>query len=230
MDPVTGAIATQALGSAFDVFNTMSSNKAASKAADKANDFTMHMMKNRHSWEVDDLRKAGLNPILSTHGAPSMGSSAMAQTHTVPPQASSISNSALTAMRLRQEMKNLKAQERNTEMDTAKKETEKMLTEQATIGKMGENRIISNEAARAYWEEKFYQRHPHLYAAEKIGGYANSAIKAGASAAGPIAAQNVAKQMAKPRPLNTSVKHRQYTGKGKGQDYKEYYGPLNRLP
>ena len=36
-------------------------------------------MKNRHQWEVSDLRKAGLNPILSAGAAPSMGASAMAQ-------------------------------------------------------------------------------------------------------------------------------------------------------
>lgn len=31
------------------------------------------MMQKRHQWEVDDLKAAGLNPILSTHAAPSMG-------------------------------------------------------------------------------------------------------------------------------------------------------------
>lgn len=35
---------------------------------------TKRMMQQRHQWEVSDLRKAGLNPILSAGGAPSMGS------------------------------------------------------------------------------------------------------------------------------------------------------------
>lgn len=35
---------------------------------------TKRMMQNRHQWEVRDLRKAGLNPILSAGAAPSMGS------------------------------------------------------------------------------------------------------------------------------------------------------------
>lgn len=39
---------------------------------------TKRMMKKRHQWEVRDLRKAGLNPILSAGAAPSMGSNAQA--------------------------------------------------------------------------------------------------------------------------------------------------------
>jgi len=38
--------------------------------------FSKVMMKNKHQWEVEDLRKAGLNPILSaTKGSTPMGSS-----------------------------------------------------------------------------------------------------------------------------------------------------------
>ncbi len=39
---------------------------------------TKRMMQKRHQWEVSDLRKAGLNPILSAGGAPSMGMASLA--------------------------------------------------------------------------------------------------------------------------------------------------------
>jgi hypothetical protein len=51
----------------------------ASASAAQANAYTTEQLKNRHQWEVADLRKAGLNPILSAmKGAPSIGGSAQA--------------------------------------------------------------------------------------------------------------------------------------------------------
>jgi len=51
----------------------------ASAQAAQANAFTERQLKNRHQWEVEDMRKAGLNPILSAmKGAPSIGGSAQA--------------------------------------------------------------------------------------------------------------------------------------------------------
>jgi len=47
---------------------------AAKAEGDLAWSRQKRMMKNRHQWEVDDLRAAGLNPILSAGGAPSMAS------------------------------------------------------------------------------------------------------------------------------------------------------------
>ena len=44
-----------------------------------AQDFTKEQLQNRHQWEVKDLRAAGLNPILSAHGTPSIGQSPTAK-------------------------------------------------------------------------------------------------------------------------------------------------------
>lgn len=56
---------------AFEIFG--SGQAKASQKSSQA--FTKIMMQKRHQWEVQDLIKAGLNPILSAHGTPSMGSS-----------------------------------------------------------------------------------------------------------------------------------------------------------
>lgn len=48
------------------------------QAARASRDFTKTMMTRRHQWEVRDLRKAGLNPILSATGGAAIGGSAMA--------------------------------------------------------------------------------------------------------------------------------------------------------
>lgn len=82
MDPVTGAIvsnvAGELLGGLFGSSSAKKQNKAAIAAQEAANAFTEKQLQNRHQWEVDDLRKAGLNPILSAHAAPSIGGSSAA--------------------------------------------------------------------------------------------------------------------------------------------------------
>lgn len=51
------------------------------------------MMKQKHQWEVNDLKAAGLNPILSAGGSPSLGSA--------PPAESTGPTSALVAAQVR---------------------------------------------------------------------------------------------------------------------------------
>lgn len=76
---VVGDIGGSLLGGLFGSSSAKKQNAAAIAAQERANDFTIKMMTNRHQWEVGDLKYAGLNPILSAGGTPSMGGSSAAQ-------------------------------------------------------------------------------------------------------------------------------------------------------
>lgn len=76
---VLGAIAGGFINSAF-------ANDSANRQADrnqalmeKQNEMNVENYKNRYQWQVEDMRKAGLNPILSSNlGAGSVGSAGLA--------------------------------------------------------------------------------------------------------------------------------------------------------
>ena len=73
-------IGSALVGGALGLLGGKKSNDASAKAAADANQWTKEQLQNRHQWEVEDLRKARLNPILSAGSAPSIGGSAQAQT------------------------------------------------------------------------------------------------------------------------------------------------------
>jgi len=80
-------------------------------SANRSIKFQREAAKNAHQWEVEDLRKAGLNPILSAGGS---GARASGGAQATMPDLGSAVTTALAAKRLNQEIKNLKAQERKT--------------------------------------------------------------------------------------------------------------------
>lgn len=87
----------------------MYSDYRARKEADKNRNFQANMSNTSHVREVNDLRAAGLNPILSANAGASTPSGATAQT-------SDMGSTALDAMRLKEDIKNIRAQ---TELATA---------------------------------------------------------------------------------------------------------------
>ena len=51
------------IGGAASLLGGSSQNKASAKEAGASRLFTKEQMQNKHQWEVEDLKKAGLNPV-----------------------------------------------------------------------------------------------------------------------------------------------------------------------
>lgn len=124
------------LGSGVDDERDFASAQAAA-----ANAFTEKQLKNRHQWEVEDLRKAGLNPILSAmKGAPSIGGSAQAVA--TPSSGSEFANYASSAAAANQQR--LNTEKLKSEIDlleanatAAKTQGVKNLAEAKNTGNIG---------------------------------------------------------------------------------------------
>lgn len=72
------ALAGAAAGAGLDYFSNQAANNASRAAANRQMAFQKKVLQNSHQWEVSDLRKAGLNPILSANsGADSAGGASM---------------------------------------------------------------------------------------------------------------------------------------------------------
>lgn len=100
-------------------------------SANKSMEFQKQSAQNRHQWEVADLKKAGLNPILSAGGTPGTLSGAQATM----PDMGAIVSSAVQSSRVKHDIKNVEAtnnlirqQTQNVFADTTKKMEEADLT------------------------------------------------------------------------------------------------------
>lgn len=145
------AAAAPLISTAADVYNTAKTNKANKQIAAESNaasaaqaekqmQFQSQQSDTAHQREVTDLRKAGLNPILSATGGAgaSTPSGAQGSISTPTMQKADLSNlgksveSALSAATAVQGLKNLKAQEQQTTAQTAN-------TSQDTMNKQTQN-------------------------------------------------------------------------------------------
>jgi hypothetical protein len=117
-DPIsaaTGITGGDLFGFGTGLLGSNSAQAASRENAAAANAFTEKQLKNRHQWEVEDLRKAGLNPVLSSKFGGSIGGSAQAQAFNpidgISKQMQAV-QSAKTLKRMDAEIKKLNAETR----------------------------------------------------------------------------------------------------------------------
>ena len=75
------SVGGSALSSATNVYLQNQANKENRAAAERANQFAERMSSTAHQREVEDLKKAGLNPVLSANGGASAPVGAMSTSH-----------------------------------------------------------------------------------------------------------------------------------------------------
>lgn len=104
---------------------------------------TKRMMKKRHQWEVEDLKAAGLNPMLSAGAAPSMGSPSNAKS----PDLVRLGDQQLKGKQDKELRKNLKSQRGQIKAAEAKLISD-VGVNNASIGKMNADTELSKSNAR----------------------------------------------------------------------------------
>lgn len=135
------------IGAASSAVGAKQQNEAQEKEAQRNRDFQERMSSTAHEREVADLRKAGLNPILSSkYGGSSTPPGGMAQYHNVAEQAVSGARGINDAILQRQQMKVLKSQEDLNVANTAKTLSESKYTDTRTLGETYRNIVSAAEA------------------------------------------------------------------------------------
>jgi hypothetical protein len=143
LGPLIAAVAPTLIGSALGFAGDRLAASDARSSAENANAFTEKQMKSRHQWEVEDLRKAGLNPVLSAGGTPSMGSSAMAP---VINPTNGIMQGASSGLAVKEMENKLKNDEKLREKTVA--ETEKTWADVGLSGDMRDTQLRQQELLR----------------------------------------------------------------------------------
>lgn len=93
-----GAVLGAAAGLAGNVIGSIADNIQKEQAATLAYERSKEFYQNRHQWEVQDLQKSGLNPILSAGGQPPSNAAAMSPGSNFQAGANAGINSAISVM------------------------------------------------------------------------------------------------------------------------------------
>lgn len=147
--------AVTAIVQAADAANQMAFNY---QQADKNRKFQQYMSSTSHQREVEDLKKAGLNPILSVSGG---GGASTPSGNAATTGLGNVASTALQAKRLTEEIKNINAQTKKTNTE------ERILQKNVPIADAQKNvtEIILSP----------YTQNTAKGALEKLGGYEKGA-------------------------------------------------------
>lgn len=151
-----GAAAGASIGGALDSYSAQQqANKRNIEQSDKQMAFQERMSSTAHQRQVADLKKAGLNPILSANTGASSPTGSMAQVQPEDPKLAQSLATAIELKRMNQDLKNAKAIEKQTKQQTEKVKTETTLLKskepQARIINKGGKALesIYNSASKA---------------------------------------------------------------------------------
>ena len=139
----TGENTMPAIAAGAVIGGSVISGMFGRSSAKKSIAFQREMAKNAHQYEVADLRKAGLNPILSGTGGPGARASGGAM-----PPTPDFANSARSAALIKKEMDLLEQQTRGhqykADIDSPYALAGRLATRTAEAAIRGGNRVIQN--------------------------------------------------------------------------------------
>jgi hypothetical protein len=120
-----GAIAAAGISAAASILGGREANDATRQSTEAQIAFQREGMQNRYQWTMNDMRRAGLNPILAyQQGGGSAMPGASYQAINEMEGVGDAVNSAYQNMRIEQEMKNMQETNKNIAADTQKKRDE----------------------------------------------------------------------------------------------------------
>lgn len=133
-DGIVGSV----LGAVGDIWSTDRANDAQADLQRQAYEYQKESMQNRHQWEVEDLRQAGLNPILSATnsagGTISVGAGQAQKANisqSISQLMNAISNSALAKNNMEVSQKNAESDRIKANADLIRAENDKARTPSA---------------------------------------------------------------------------------------------------